>query len=597
MFAKYFGSSILLFSLSLSIFAQGDNNKESDNLQRQRFLVSQILADVPNLKLGENRAFVYAKVGTLTCKTSPQDSQPIFQRAVNELIGAQEQAESNPKRLGSQNEIALIQNSRSQILNLIASCDAGFALDSLYRTRSAAITKAINDAAANTAKAGSSNGLAQNELNMEQTLMRQAAAQDPERAIKLLNDALRKGISNETLELLTQLSQKDPAAAQAAASDVMNKLVRSKFLLEGQPDYQQIGTATNFLSRYTSGDYESQKSIFDDSQMRQLANNLVSFYLQQSERYGSYIVNPTTVVQIAEKLVPSSVEALKQKQRTNARNGDGFSVEYSKLMSTDASPETLVTEAKRLPLSYRNAVYQNAAARYAQRGELDRATALLNENLSDDSLDSALMSLRSQYASTLMYSGKFAEAEAIIDQLPEYGRSNSLLNLANVIYQSDPVKNKSYALAVLGKARSAISDQPENSTEFSNLMQIIAAYGNIAPDEAFRVFEPLIPQMNELTDAFATVNQFQGGGNMRQGEYLLSQGISFGYYYDLSIFRAFATNDFDRTMKLIDGFSRREVRLAMLIYLAENVSNQQNNVQNTPGVHSISRLSVISLNR
>jgi tetratricopeptide (TPR) repeat protein len=409
-----------------------------------------------------------------------------------------------------------------------------------------------------------------------------------------LNDALRKGISNETLELLTQLSQKDPAAAQAAASDVMNKLVRSKFLLEAQPDYQQIGTATNFLSRYTSGDYESQKSIFDDSQMRQLANNLVSFYLQQSERYGSYIVNPTNVVQIAEKLVPSSVEALKQKQRTNARNGDGFSVEYSKLMSTDASPETLVTEAKRLPLSYRNAVYQNAAARYAQRGELDRATALLNENLSDDSWDSALMSLRSQYASTLMYSGKFAEAEAMIDQLPEYSRSNSLLNLANAIYQSDPVKNKSYALAVLGKARSAISDQPENSTEFSNLMQIIAAYGNIAPDEAFRVFEPLIPQMNELTDAFATVNQFQGGGNMRQGEYLLSQGISFGYYYDLSIFRAFATNDFDRTMKLIDGFSRREVRLAMLIYLAENVSNQQNNVQNTPGVRS---LSVISLNR
>jgi tetratricopeptide (TPR) repeat protein len=323
----------------------------------------------------------------------------------------------------------------------------------------------------------------------------------------------------------------------------------------------------------------------------------VSFYLQQSERYGSYIVNPTNVVQIAEKLVPSSVEALKQKQRTNARNGDGFSVEYSKLMSTDASPETLVTEAKRLPLSYRNAVYQNAAARYAQRGELDRATSLLNENLSDDSLDSALMSLRSQYASTLMYSGKFAEAEAMIDQLPEYSRSNSLLNLANAIYQSDPVKNKSYALAVLGKARSAISDQPENSTEFSNLMQIIAAYGNIAPDEAFRVFEPLIPQMNELTGAFATVNQFQGGGNMRQGEYLLSQGISFGYYYDLSIFRAFATNDFDRTMKLIDGFSRREVRLAMLIYLAENVSNQQNNVPNTPGVRSISRLSVISLNR
>ena len=314
-------------------------------------------------------------------------------------------------------------------------------------------------------------------------------------------------------------------------------------------------------------------------------------------RFGGYVVNPTTIVQIAEKLVPASIEALKQKQVTNERYG-GYNTEYTKLMSTpDVTPETLVSRAKSLPANYRNAVYQTAASRYAQQGDLDRGMALLSENLSDEALDQALQSLRSQYANTLMYSGKFAEAEALIDQLPEYSRSNSLLNLANVIYQKDPEKNKSYALSVLGKARSLISDQPENSNEFSNLMQIITAYGNIAPDEAFRSFEPLIPQMNELTDAFATVNQFQGGGNMRQGEYLLSQGISFGYYYDLSIFRLFAKSDFDRTMKLIDGFSRREVRLAMLIYLAENVNNQQNDVQNNPGVRSFPRLSVISLNR
>ena len=573
MFAKLFGCFILLSLLSISIRAQDPDKKESENAQRQRFITSQIIADVPNLRLGENRAFVYAKLGTLACKSVPKDVQPLFQRAVNELIGAQEQTESSPKRPSLQNELGLIQNSRTQILNLIASCDAGFALDALYRTRSAAITKAIAVSAANNPRTGN-DGAAQNELNLEQTLMRQAAAQDPERAVKLLNDALKKGISSETLELLTQLSQKDPAAAQAAASDVMDKLVRSKFLLENQPNYQQIGTATNFLNTYINSDSSNQALKFDDSQIRQLANNLVSFYLQQSERYGTYIVNPTTIVQIAEKLVPASVDALKQKQRTNTRNGDGFSVEYNKLISTpDTTPEMLVTGAKRLPSNYRNAVYQNAAVRYAQRGEIDRGMALLSENLSDDALDQAMQSLKMQYANTLMYTGKYAEAEALIDQLPEYNRSSSLLNLANAIYQNDPEKNKSYALSVLGKARSVISDRPENSTEFSNLMQIIAAYGNIAPDEAFRSFESLIPQMNELADAYAIVNQFQGGGNMRQGEYMLSQGTSFGYYYDPSIFRVFAKNDFDRTMKLMDAFSRREIRLALLLYLAENGNN------------------------
>jgi len=54
---------------------------------------------------------------------------------------------------------------------------------------------------------------------------------------------------------------------------------------------------------------------------------------------------------------------------------------------------------------------------------------------------------------------------------------------------------------------------------------------------------------------------------------MLSQGTSFGYYYDPSIFRVFAKNDFDRTMKLMDAFSRREIRLALLLYLAENGNN------------------------
>ena len=172
-----------------------------------------------------------------------------------------------------------------------------------------------------------------------------------------------------------------------------------------------------------------------------------------------------------------------------------------------------------------------------------------------------------------MYAGKYTEAETMIDQLPEYGRSIILINLANTIYRADPEKNKSYALSVLGKARSLVSDQPENSTEFSNLMQVIIAYSDIAPDEAFRSFEPLVPQINELSDAYATVNQFQGGGNMRQGEFPLSQGVSFGFYYDPSVFRLFAKNDFDRTMKLIDAFSRREIRLALLLYLAEYPNN------------------------
>ena len=60
----------------------------------------------------------------------------------------------------------------------------------------------------------------------------------------------------------------------------------------------------------------------------------------------------------------------------------------------------------------------------------------------------------------------------------------------------------------------------------------------------------------------------------RQGEFLMTQGISYGYYgADFSLLRALAKNDFDRTMNLIDTFSRREIRIALKLQLAESIMN------------------------
>jgi hypothetical protein len=161
----------------------------------------------------------------------------------------------------------------------------------------------------------------------------------------------------------------------------------------------------------------------------------------------------------------------------------------------------------------------------------------------------------------------------MIDELPENGRGNALINLANAIYQKNPAENKSYAVAILGKARALISDKPENSGEMQNLMQIINAYSTVEPSEAFRLFEPLIGQMNELSDAAAIINGFQGNSNVRQGEFLMTNGYSWGFYVgDFSVFSKLATTDSDRTTNLINGFTRREIRISLKMQLAENLN-------------------------
>ena len=83
----------------------------------------------------------------------------------------------------------------------------------------------------------------------------------------------------------------------------------------------------------------------------------------------------------------------------------------------------------------------------------------------------------------------------------------------------------------------------------------------------------MVPQLNELADAAAVLGGFQGNGNARRGEFLLPQGNSFGVYVDFSPLRPLSIKDFDRAMKLIDGFSRREARILLRLQLADYETN------------------------
>jgi hypothetical protein len=239
----------------------------------------------------------------------------------------------------------------------------------------------------------------------------------------------------------------------------------------------------------------------------------------------------------------------------------------------DTTAQQLIAAAAKAPGYTRGQLYQAAANKMVQQGDVAGARQLLGQNFDDDSLQEALRGIDSQYSYKLMNEGNFSEAEQIIDSAPETTRISGLINLANTAYSRDPQKNKTYALSLLDKARDLINDPPETMSDLQNLMQITNALNNIEPSAAFRIYESLIPQINELADAAAVINGFQGGGNVRNGEFLLSQGMVFGNFgIDVSQIRNLATHDFDRATKLIDSFSRREARIALRLELAEGLN-------------------------
>ncbi|MEO8072141.1 MAG: hypothetical protein ABI686_02735 [Acidobacteriota bacterium] len=572
---------LLLFIFPFHVFAQETDDAAKEKQRHQVVLVNQILSDIPTLKLGENRAYADAKVGNLVWKTDEKLARTLFQSAVGELINAQNLAEADTKNTNYQYALLNGQNIRPQILTTIASRDAELALDYLVKTRPANITKALLNSSVKSSKIKNSNNnyanLVQTETNLEQSFIRLAADQNPERAVKLLKESLKKGLSEETLSLLKKLYAKDAEAANEIASEIVAKLIQKGFDSQNQNYSQNANVAISFLSEFIREKNETEKYIkFDSSQMQTLADKLISYALQTTNRYGNGYAY--SMLPIAEKLSPGSVAQIKQMQNVNVRRSwgwGGYDPEVTKLLSNgDTTAEMLLGTAAKVPERSRSQIYQMAANKFAQQGDLNRATEVLNDNFSDDALEEMLRNLNYQYSYNLINAGKFAEAERLIDGFPENTRLSALINLANAIYQKNPEENKSYAVSVLGKARSSIAYKPEDSNEMSMLMQIISAYALIEPSEAFRIFESLTPQINELSEAAAITYGFQKSSNVKGGEFVITNGNSLGVIsFDPSIFKKLAEKDFDRTMNLINSFSRHENQVALKMQLAEGILN------------------------
>lgn len=599
---RFFAGFIVLVSLSLSTLGQVTTRQApprpqaapkvdpakakadaAERLAKQVTLAEQSLVDVQGLRLADNRALVYAKVGGLLWKSNKETAQDLFQRSVNDLGNAQLSAETDEMRRSNQGDLRMIQNIRPNILTAIANFDAEFALEALYRTRTASIQKAMSVAAesANSGRIADLNGassqLARSEFSLEQKLLRLAAEQNPERAAKLLQDTIRKGLSNETLSLLRKLFEKDPELANSLAAETLDKLLSATFSAE-PTDQTAVSLSYSILNdslRVRKPDAKELK--FEEATLRSLAGKLINYGMSagQNVRYAG--VGFPQLIKIAEKYSPATVPALRKLEKASQPPGMSAMVpnaDSRKLLESNLPAAQMIAEAKKLPVESRAPVYQNAANKLSQSGDYSAALELLNVNFSGRALENAVNSLNWFYAAHLMNQGKWAEAERLIDQFPDSNKRSALITLATKAFTKDPAENKTYAISVLAKVRGMLADKPGDQLELSQFMQLAAAFAQIDVDEAFNCIDPVRPMLNELVDANAIVQGFQNGFSVRSGEFVLSNGgYSFGFAPDMSMLKALAKADFERTLKFIDGFTRPEMRISLRLQLAESGLN------------------------
>lgn len=546
------------------VFAQDTEETAKEKLRRQTVLLAQILDNAKNFRLPENRAFIYAKVADALWQTDEKRARELFHNSIGDLATAQTEAEAEKGKKESLNNLIYGQTPRWEILHMIAGRDAEFALDAMSKTRPQKIAQAILNLTGNSQSP--SRSYAKSEIQNEQRVITLAVEQNPQRAVKLLRESLKKEVSDDTINLLRKIHQKDAETANELAEAVGRKLLDTKL----DQDNRDTSFMQNFLVTFGQEKTEGAAALkVSDRLLRDLSEKIIKFMLRPNT--NSFHINPFALKAV-EKFLPASAAQIKQIQ-TKHENQNGQPQAYNKLIQSEASPEELISQAEKFPRHYRNEIYRRAAEKTAQSGNLGEAQKIITSNLSGEESENYLSQLNYNLASQAISEGKFNEANQLIDQMPEENlRLNSLIYLATSIYQKDPKENQKWAAAVLDQARSLVPGAPEKTSEMNSLVSIAAAYASIEPAEAFRIVESLVSPLNEFSEASAVVAKFSNYSSFRHGEYQISAGSGnlLGIYNLTNLLQTLKGKDFDRTIRFTNEFSRIDIRVGLLIQLVDS---------------------------
>ncbi len=569
---------LFLFLLSLNTFAQKKDDVAKEKLQKESRLLEQILADAKNLRLPENRALVFARIGSAYWKIDEKQARKLFQDAIRDLENAQTEAANEKGNKQYFQTLIYGQSPRIDIINLIAVCDSELALEYFAKTRPPQIALTLANFTDDVYSTFQQ--FARNEITTEQRLIGLAAEQNPQLAIKRVRDSLKKGVTYETLNLLKKIYVKDPETADNLVEAIAQKFLDADF----PKNYQTLETIGYFINDLGRQREPNEKSLkISDTLLRNLVTKMTDYWLglKNNQFYG--YGNSTAVV---ERLFPERAAKLNQKlEKVNNQNQNSETLEYNKLISGNTSPEELVAQAEKFQSAYKNEIYRVAADKFAQNGNISQAEKIIQSNISDEQAENYLSQFYSNLSYQLANQGKFDEANGYINQISdENQRGNALINLANVIFQKNPKENKKQAEQVLDQANALIPNPPETQNEINAAITLATAYTPINEKESFRLIESMMPMLNELSQANFVLMKFKSYGGFRQDEMQLTASNNLGIYNLENVLRILKEKDFDRVLQFTNGFTHPEMRLIFQLQLIDEGLMNGSNFMSIPTI-------------
>jgi hypothetical protein len=609
------------------------NQKEKEASEKKATaLLDQIVGEVQLLRLPENRIRIEIAAGDLLWKRDEARARSMFSLAADGVAEMMRSTDGNMQRWAAQ--------LRQEVVLTAAQHDAALAYQLLSTTRSATLDAGNNSPGArdwNMRFRGPSP-----DSNLEENLLARVAAIDPKLAAQKVEEALTNGQYPNTLsQVLSALQLQDREAATKLTAKVVSKLQLENMLANVQAETLALNllragplpaqTATNGTQAVANQTASNQAGsnpvrannagapVLGESSFQDLMNTVIDAALRatpqtaNNQRGGNNQrgrgnfggaqnadQSPPTDWQLEQQnarrllaglqmllpqidqYLPSRASTVRNKMTEIGMGNNPPSVmsQINTLMR-QGTADSLLAAAPAAPPALQSRLYQQAAQKALDEGNVDRARQIANDHLDATTRDRVLQRVDFQLIAKKVEAENMDELRLTLASLrSDDERIDLLLQLAAQAQKTAgeqkpalaPQDDSKLTLTFLGEAQRLTNRRATNYKQFDQQLRVADAFAALDPARSFDVLDPGIAQLNELLSAAALLSGFEVN-IFRDGELPLEGGSALGnmvarYGQELA---TLAKIDFVRAENSASKFQLPEPRLFSQLAIVRNV--------------------------
>jgi hypothetical protein len=552
----------LLFALALvvqpggAVLGQSAKPRESRDREQQtqtglNLLNEVVLKEAEELRLVDNRAYVYKSAAAALAKRRPKQAIQLLERALNEIDTA---AATQPVD-DAQQQYSLegLRRVRDEVVLALSEVDPMRALKAMHANK------------------GESDSRTPGDSDLESRVLQKGAAKDPalilERALKDLSDKVSPGL----VETCVALREKDPEMGRKLGGAIVERL-RSE---SPDPHSPAAQAAFALMAEIWSRGQETalDTTLLDESSIKQLVAFVADLLLNQpNPPSGGFTGDITAFAGVVDKYAPAKAAQFRSALAKLPAQQLPFGPPDMKELETFLQAQNYDRAAdwtRKAPIEAKQYALHRIAQAEIDNGQVDLARDFVSSQITDAGAREELLGrLASVEAEAAADKGDEATAKRLIPMLPSgHERLSTLLSLARKAAESG---DRGKASAILDQARALPSDKSEQLT---NELVVAEEYLKVDATKAVENLAAHIERLNRLLEAAAVLDGYFASECIQEGElrYLSPSPLLPGIVALCDVLGKIAAVDPEQALQLARRINGRELQTLAILTIARHL--------------------------